>query len=245
MLFENSFELEAPIDEVWRTLLDVERVAPCMPGAEVLGRTDEGAYRVAVKVKVGPMTMKYRGQVEIVEQDPEAHRAVMKANAKEARGQGTAAAEIEMTLSQDGPVTRCAMHTDVKLSGKAAAMGQGVIRDVSAALIADFARNLTTMMSSGAPAAAPTGGGTAVAEPPAPAATAAAAEEQAPSPTEPPPDAAAPEPPASEPASLEAGALVARVVAGRLENPRTLLLAATGFGLFFLVIGFVIGWLAR
>lgn len=232
MLFDNSFELEAPIDEVWQTLLDVERVAPCMPGAEVLARDDDGSYQVAVKVKVGPMSMKYRGRVEIVEQEPELHRARMRANAKEARGQGTAAADIEMTLSQEGAVTHCTIHTDVKLSGKAAAMGQGVIRDVSAQLIADFARNLAAMMSSGAPeAAASNGGGTSAAVP----AEAAPAAEPAPR-----AGAAAP---AGQGASLEAGALMARVIAGRLENPRTLALTATAYALLFLVIGLVIGWL--
>jgi carbon monoxide dehydrogenase subunit G len=90
MKFENTFTVVAPIDEVWAALMDIERVAPCMPGAEVLERTGENAYRVGVKVKLGPMSMLYRGQVEIAERDDAARHAVMRARATEARGQGTA-----------------------------------------------------------------------------------------------------------------------------------------------------------
>lgn len=236
MEFENSFDLQAPIDETWRTLLDVERVAPCMPGAEVLGRED-GAYQVAVKVKIGPMAMKYKGRVEVVEEDEAGHRAVMRANAREARGQGTAAADIVMTLAEEGATTHCAMHTDVKLSGKAAAMGQGVIRDVSAQLIAQFAENLAEMMGAGGEAAATPPAGQGAAGEPAP-------PEAARGPAAAGPAAAPKPPPGAQGGSLEAGALMAKVVASRLENPRTLLLVATGFGAIFLVIGFLIGRLA-
>src|SRR3954454_14692426 len=101
MRFENSFDVDAPIERVWDALLDVERVAPTVPGAQVLERTGDDAYKVGIKVKVGPMTMTYRGEVEIVERDEAAHRAVMKARAKEARGQGTADADVTMVLSRD------------------------------------------------------------------------------------------------------------------------------------------------
>lgn len=239
MLFDNSFQLQAPIDEVWRTLLDIERVAPCMPGAQVLERTGEDSYKVAVRVKLGPMSMQYRGDVEILEQDPQQRRAVMKANAKEARGQGTAAAEIEMSLSQEGGITVCKMHTDVRLSGRAAAMGQGVIRDVSAQLVSEFAENLATMVSSGSEAGAPAGGGA----PPTASTTAAAAagaEGGAGATTPGPLPSRAP---GDEGASLQAGALIARVVAGRLQNPRTLALAAAVYALMFLALGLLLGWL--
>src|SRR5215212_8310105 len=100
MEFENSFDVAAPIEEVWTTLLDVDRVAPCVPGAQVLERTGDNAYKVAIKVRVGPMSMQYRGDVEIVEQDPAAHRAVMRTRAREARGQGNADANVVMQLSE-------------------------------------------------------------------------------------------------------------------------------------------------
>src|ERR687885_2172831 len=98
MRFENHFDVDAPIDRVWATVLDVERVAPTVPGAQVLERTGDDAYKVAIKVKVGPMSMTYRGEVEITERDEAAHRAEMKARAKESRGQGTADADATMAL---------------------------------------------------------------------------------------------------------------------------------------------------
>lgn len=147
MKFQNTFAVEAPAEEVWDALLDVERVAPCMPGAEVLERIDDDSYKVGIKVKVGPIAMQYRGQVEIVERDAAARSAVMKAKAKETRGQGIADATVQMSLAGNGTSTEATIDTDVKLSGKAAAMGQGVIQDVSATLVRTFADNLAEMLS--------------------------------------------------------------------------------------------------
>src|SRR3954469_18556590 len=118
MRFENHFDVDAPIERVWPTVLDVERVAPTVPGAQVLERTGEDAYKVAIKVKVGPMSMTYRGEVQIVERDEAGHRAVMHARAKESRGQGTADADVTMTLSGSNGHTSASVITDVKLSGK-------------------------------------------------------------------------------------------------------------------------------
>ena len=101
MKFENAFTVDAPVDEVWRTLLDVERVAPCMPGAEVTERIGDDAYKVSVKVKVGPMSMTYRGEVQIVDRDEQERRATMHVKAKEARGQGTADADVHMSLAEE------------------------------------------------------------------------------------------------------------------------------------------------
>jgi carbon monoxide dehydrogenase subunit G len=148
MEFDNTFTVTAPIDEVWGAVLDVERVAPCVPGAQVLEQTGDNTYKVAIKVKLGPVSMLYNGDVEVVEQDPEARRAVMSAKARESRGQGTADARVEMRLSQDNGTTRGAIHTDVAISGRAAAMGQGIIADVSARLIDTFAANLAAMLAS-------------------------------------------------------------------------------------------------
>jgi carbon monoxide dehydrogenase subunit G len=153
MQFENTFAVDAPIDEVYKTLLDVERVAPCVPGAEVIEKSGDNAYTVAIKVRVGPISMTYRGNVEIVERDDANHRAVMRARARETRGQGTADGRVELTLVQDGPTTNGTMVADVQLAGRAAAMGRGVIQDVSAKIVSTFAKNLETMLSGGAPAA--------------------------------------------------------------------------------------------
>jgi uncharacterized protein len=146
MRFENSFDVGAPIEEVWDALLDVERVAPAVPGAQVLEQTGDNAYKVAIKVKVGPMSMTYRGEVEIVERDAAAHRAVMKARAKESRGQGTANADVTMVLSGANGRTAATVTTDVALSGKVATMGQGVLQDVSGRLVETFAQNLAAML---------------------------------------------------------------------------------------------------
>src|SRR3954470_14822661 len=146
MRFENRFDVEAPIDTVWAAVLDVERVAPTVPGAQVLEQTGDNAYKVAIKVKVGPMSMTYRGDVEITERDEAAHRAVMKARAKESRGQGTADADVTMVLAGDDGRTAATITTEVDLSGKVATMGQGVLQDVSGRLVQTFARNLAEML---------------------------------------------------------------------------------------------------
>ena len=105
--------MTAPLDEVWNAVLDVERVAPCVPGAEVLERSGDDAYKVAIKVKVGPVSMRYQGEVEILERDDEQHRAVMRARAKETRGQGAANATVEMRLKAEGGETHGDMTADV------------------------------------------------------------------------------------------------------------------------------------
>jgi carbon monoxide dehydrogenase subunit G len=160
MQFVNEFDVEAPVDEVWEALLDVARVAPCVPGAEVTEKTDDDAYKVAIKVRVGPISMTYRGQVRIVEQDAERRHAVMNARAREARGQGTADADVAMDLEQRDGLTHGTITADVQLSGRAAAMGRGVIQDVSGRLVETFAGNLAAMLQpapaeAAAPAAAP------------------------------------------------------------------------------------------
>jgi uncharacterized protein len=187
MKFENTFAVDAPIDEVYATLLDVERVAPCVPGAEVIEKSGDDAYTVAIKVRVGPISMTYRGNVEIVERDEANHRAVMRARARETRGQGTADARVDLSLAQEGATTNGTMVADVQLAGRAAAMGRGVIQDVSAKLVSTFAQNLEQMLSGG-------GGTTADAAPPA--ATAPAGDEGAAAPASdaPPAGDAAPAP---------------------------------------------------
>jgi uncharacterized protein len=151
MQFENQFTVKSPIGDVWDTLLDVERVTPCVPGAKVLERTGDDQYVVAMRVKVGPISMEYKGNVEIVSKDPVAHRAVLHASGKELRGQGAAEADAEMLLSEDGDRTVAVIKTDVKLSGRAASMGQGVIADVSKKMIDTFSTNLASMLAPATP----------------------------------------------------------------------------------------------
>src|SRR3954464_12313146 len=143
MDFTNEFGVDAPVDEVFKTLLDIQRVAPCVPGAQVLEKTGDDMYKVAIKVKLGPVTMQYRGDVEVVEKDEAAHEATMRVRAKESRGQGNADATSRLELSSsDGGGTHAVIHTDVKLSGKAAAMGGRMVGDVSAKMVDTFATNL-------------------------------------------------------------------------------------------------------
>jgi carbon monoxide dehydrogenase subunit G len=225
--FENQFDVDAPLEQVWEALLDVERVAPTVPGAQVLERTGDDAYKVSIRVKVGPMSMTYRGEVEITERDDAAHRAVMKARAKESRGQGTADADVTMLLSGTNGGTSATVTTDVQLSGKVATMGQGVLQDVSGRLIETFAQNLAAMLGGGAApevvtaAAGPDESSQAGEPPPEPA-----------PPREPPPEPAPPREPPPEPAeALDLGSLGGAVIAERLRDPRALaaLLALVAF----------------
>ncbi|HWV85501.1 MAG TPA: SRPBCC family protein [Capillimicrobium sp.] len=207
MRFENRFEVAAPLEEVWDAVLDVERVAPNVPGAQVLEKTGDNAYKVAIKVKVGPMSMTYRGDVEVTERDEAAHRAVMKARAKESRGQGTADADVTMTLSGDDARTTAEIVTEVDLTGKVATMGQGVLQDVSGRLVDAFAENLAAMLEGREeePAAPPPG----TPGPGAPAGAGVGAE--------------APPPPPREPAeALDLGSIGGAVIADRLKDPRHL-----------------------
>jgi carbon monoxide dehydrogenase subunit G len=218
MNFENTFTVDAPIDEVYAAMIDLERVAPCVPGAEVLEQTGDDSYNVAIKVKVGPMSMTYRGTVEIAERDPEAHTAKMRARAKEARGQGTASADVTMALEGDGSSTKGTMTSDVTLSGRVASMGRGIIQDVSARIIDTFSDNLQAMLSGGGAAAEPE---------PEPAAQttaqAAAPTDGAPAQAEP---AASQAPPREAPAAgdgddaLPVFDIVGPVIARRLRDPR-------------------------
>lgn len=201
MRFENQFAVDSPIETVWDAVLDVERVAPTVPGAQVLEQTGDDAYKVAIKVRVGPMSMTYRGEVEIAERDDDAHRAVMKARAKEARGQGTADADVTMQLRGENGRTSATVTTEVELSGKAAQMGQGVLQDVAGRLVETFAKNLEMMLEGGeAPAAeAPAG---------APAAKAEAPAAETP-----------PRPAFQGEDSLDLGGLGGAVIADRLKDP--------------------------
>jgi carbon monoxide dehydrogenase subunit G len=224
MEFENTFLVQAPVDEVWDLLLDVERIAPCMPGAQVLEQTGDDAYKVAVKIRLGPMTMNYKGDVEILDKDASTRQATMRAKAKEARGQGTASADIRMALREQPGGTEASIITSMQMSGKAAAMGQGIIKDVAASLTDTFAQNLAAMVDrGGAPAPAP-----------APASAAAAAAPAPDAATAPPP----PPPPPSSPAgaALPVGTVVKAAALGRLRDPRTLgvLAAALAIGAFLL-----------
>ena len=145
MDFDNSFTVDKPIDEVWSTMTDLERVIPAVPGAEILEKTGDDAVKAGVKIKLGSMSMNYSGPAEIVEKDDAAHRAVMTAQAKEAGGQGNADARVTMELSEQGGGTEVSLHSVINVTGKAAQMGEGVISAVTEGMIKEFSGNLAEL----------------------------------------------------------------------------------------------------
>jgi carbon monoxide dehydrogenase subunit G len=151
MELTNDFEVAVPVEAAWALLTDVERIAPCLPGAE-LSEVEADEYRGSVKVKVGPITTSYQGVARFTELDESAHRAVLKAEGRESRGQGNAAAVITATMAPSGAGTRVTVSTDLAISGKVAQFGRGVMADVAAKLLDQFVANLEAMvLAPGAP----------------------------------------------------------------------------------------------
>ena len=146
MELDTSFSVVAPIDTVWKILLDFDRVAGSVPGAEILERPSDDTLKVGMKVKLGPVTMQYKGTVNIIELDESQHRAVFGGKAQETRGQGTADGGATMLLTQDGDTTTGTVHAELNLSGKAAAMGKSVINSVTQQMVELFASNLQQMV---------------------------------------------------------------------------------------------------
>jgi carbon monoxide dehydrogenase subunit G len=146
---EQSFEVDAPPDRVWAALIDVRRVAPCLPGAEIDEAADDGVYRGSFTVKLGPTTAAYRGELRMEEVDEAGRRVVMRANGQDKRGQGTAKATIASVLSTQGDATRVEVETDFTLTGRLARFGRGgMIQDVSNRLMRDFAACLQSSIES-------------------------------------------------------------------------------------------------
>ena len=148
MKLEQSFEVQAPIDAVWEALIDLERVAPCLPGATITGHDEDGTYHGEFKVKLGPTTASYRGTVKIEEADAATHRATMKAKGTDKRGQGGANATIVNTLTADGATTRVDAITDFTITGRLARFGRGgMIEDISNRLMRDFSSCLQSRIA--------------------------------------------------------------------------------------------------
>ena len=135
---DHSFSTSKPIDESYETVLDLERLVPCVEGGTVLEKTGPDSVKAEIKVKMGAMSMTFTGTVEIVEQDASAHRMVMSVKSREAGGQGHANATVAFALTDGGGT----IHTNAQITGTAASMGEGVVAGVLDALIKDFAGNL-------------------------------------------------------------------------------------------------------
>ena len=141
MELTNDFRVDVPIEQAWAVLTDVERIAPCMPGAQLTG-VEGDDYLGTVKVKVGPITAQYKGKAAFQEKDQSAWRAIIKAEGRETRGQGNANAVITAVLREDGDGTAVSVSTDLTITGKAAQFGRGVLADVSSKLLQQFVKSL-------------------------------------------------------------------------------------------------------
>ena len=153
----HEFTVPVPVDDAWRILTDVERIAPCLPGAQ-LQEIEGDTYRGIVKVKVGPIQAQFKGQASFVEQDHVAHRVVLKGEGRDTTGKGNAAALITAELtSLTASSTSVKVLTDLSITGKVAQFGRGAMADISDKLLAQFVENLNTLMgeqqASPAPAA--------------------------------------------------------------------------------------------
>ena len=209
MRLEQTFEVQAPLAQVWEALNDLERVAPCLPGAAITGHDEDGTYHGTFTVKLGPMTASYNGTIRIEDVDEAAHRATLKAKGTDKRGQGGANATIVNALSEHDGGTRVEAVTDFNITGRLAQFGRGgMMQDVSNRLLRDFATCLSTRLAEPAAPEAPSGAEVAAGDA-APESVAAAA----PTPSAPPPSSPRP---AAEP--LKGGALFFAVLWERIKR---------------------------
>jgi carbon monoxide dehydrogenase subunit G len=241
MKLKQSFEVAAPLERVWEALIDVERVAPCLPGATVTGRNDDGSYNGEFKVKIGPTSASYSGKLNMEKVVAEAHTATMDAAGTDKRGQGGAKATIVSSVADAGNGnTTVTVDTDYHITGRLARFGRGgMIEEISNRLLGEFSKNLQTMLAGGGEAPAAEAAEAAEAEPPTepePATDPDAAIEGAtpvadqvgdrdPHASHSDPE---PAPPANEP--LDAGSLVGTALVSRIaSNPAPLIALVVGF----------------
>ena len=152
MQLVHEFSVPVPVEQAWQVLTDVERIAPCLPGAELTG-VDGDAYHGQVKIKVGPITAQYRGTASFAEKDEARHRVVLKASGRDTRGQGNASATVTAEMAPADGGTTVSIVTDLSISGRAAQFGRGVMADVSTRLLEQFVRNLEAgVLGAGPPA---------------------------------------------------------------------------------------------
>ncbi len=238
MKLEQSFDVAAPLDRVWKALIDVEHVAPCLPGAAVTGRNDDGSYSGTFTMKIGPTTASYTGKLEMDQIDEDARAATMHANGTDKRGQGGAKAVIRSKLSEAGSGTHVEVVTDYHITGRLARFGRGgMIEDISERLLREFARRLQDSLTDGGAAEAPEAASAGAPETPSGSSAGAPEPSSAPAPvaepSRPPEPAPAAEP---EPAQLDAVALMRSVIAERIRrNPVPVAL----------VLGFILAILLR
>jgi carbon monoxide dehydrogenase subunit G len=242
----NEFVVHRPIDQAWAVLTDVERIAPCMPGAQ-LQEIEGDIYRGVVKVKLGAISTAFKGEAHFVERDDVNHRAVLHGEGRDTTGKGNADAMITATMERiDDTSSKCVVSTDLRVTGKVAQFGRGIMADVSKKLMAQFADNLNTMLdhsgdpveaevpAADAPAETPAAAGpvAADAEVPAAADTAAAADAAPAAEPTPAPTVRKIDGPANEPIELSglAGTAVLKRLLPALGGLVVLLLVFRRFG---------------
>ena len=155
MDLNHEFVVNVPVAEAWAILTDLERIAPCLPGAQ-LTEVEGDTYRGQVKIKVGPILAQFKGQASFVSRDDEAHKATLKGEGRDTTGKGNASAMITAELTSVTPTsTKCTVHTDLSISGKVAQFGRGALADVSDKLLAQFSENLNQLISAAPAPSAP------------------------------------------------------------------------------------------
>jgi carbon monoxide dehydrogenase subunit G len=146
MELKNEFRVSVPVERAWATLTDVEYIAPCMPGAQ-LTEIDGDNFKGQVKVKVGPITAQYKGSAKFLQKNEDEHRVILEATGRDTRGAGNASAEVTAEMVADGEGTKITISTDLKVTGKVAQFGRGVMADVSEKLIGQFVDSLEKKLS--------------------------------------------------------------------------------------------------
>ena len=155
MDLNHEFVVNVPVAEAWAILTDLERIAPCLPGAQ-LTEVEGDTYRGQVKIKVGPILAQFKGQASFVSRDDVAHKASLKGEGRDTTGKGNASAIITAELTSVTPTsTKCTVHTDLSISGKVAQFGRGALADVSDKLLAQFSENLNQLISAAPAPSAP------------------------------------------------------------------------------------------
>ena len=216
MKLQNEFSVNVPVERAWETLLDIQTVAGFLPGAKIEPTDEEGVFKGAMKIRVGPMAISYEGTARLAAVDEDAHKADIEVRAKEAKGQGTASAVIHNQLVQENGATRVIAVTDLQVTGRQAQFGRGIMQDVAGRMLTDFARRFEAYLTEGG-----ANGAAATEAKPEPAAAGAPAA----APTRP--------APAAEEDALDLGSVVGQMPAVRYGVPAVIALVVLGlvFGL--------------
>ena len=220
MKLENEFSVNVPLERAWETLLDIETVAGFLPGAKIEPTDEEGVFKGAMKIRVGPMSMSYQGTARLASVDEENRTVDLEVRAKEAKGQGTAAAVIHNQVVDENGATRVRAVTDLQVTGRQAQFGRGIMQDVAGRMLTDFAQRFEAYLLEGGE-----NGAAATAEAGPEAAAAAADSGEAPTAA---PSRPTPPPAPAEEDALDLGSVVGQMPAVRYGVPAVVLLAVLG-----------------